>query len=170
MTKLVEQIVSEHLHLIAERIEQDPAFLKQSTNENVAGALLCAIAHDAHPGFVIKALAALGVANSLDEVGQRLTAVREARTSAFESAGIDIIAEHAARQRASDEAAVKVFEALRGGLGALFATPVAASEVRANTTAAPNDEAPTVSTEPAAATPSAEPDPAPAAAPVDAAA
>lgn len=96
--KPVDLIVAVDLHDLAQRLSvlstqgplaplyrkalEDEALLA----ENAARSLLIAIALHAHLPHVLRALAAAGAPSSLDEIGARLRAVRDARTEAAREA------------------------------------------------------------------------------------
>lgn len=195
MTKLVDQLVTEQLHHIAGKCEADPRLLQETNNDILARAILCEIAHAAHPAFVVQALSALGVASSLDEVGRRFSQVREERAQQFAAAGIDITAEHAARREAASAAGAQlvktIVSGIFGGVAADTVSGVATTSPAPAAEAAPTPEPafapePATTPEPSAepsqavdaiaaefgsdAPPAAEPAPAPLATAVDAAA
>lgn len=86
----IDLIVTNCLHEVAEKIEVAPpalkAMLKRKLDEaavpmaeTVARKLLCDISHDATLPNVLKALAVVKAPFDLNEIMQRLTAVRDAR-------------------------------------------------------------------------------------------
>lgn len=94
MTKPVDLIIVNALHHIASKAERKPVEAKDLATtprgqEVLARSLLCELAHEARVEVILKLLETAGVQGGLTAIGQRLTAVLEARAEEARALGIE---------------------------------------------------------------------------------
>lgn len=94
MTKPVDLIIVNALHHIASKAERKPVEAKDLATtprgqEVLARSLLCELAHEARVEIILKLLETAGVQGGLTAIGQRLTAVLEARAEEARALGIE---------------------------------------------------------------------------------